>query len=99
MASLEVADSSFEFVRPAGTANAVQGLRADGKLEGANLLTALPFYAYLQGGDGSSELQLSIGTLIWIKVSGIWKQATPYIKIAGTWKQATTFIKVSGTWK
>jgi hypothetical protein len=38
-------------------------------------------------------------TLVWIKVSGTWKTATPYIKVSGTWKTATPYIKVSGTWK
>ena len=41
----------------------------------------------------------STNTIAWIKVAGVWKQATPYIKIAGVWKVATPFIKVSGTWK
>jgi hypothetical protein len=36
---------------------------------------------------------------IWLKVSGTWKEATPYIKISGTWKIATPYINVSGTWK
>lgn len=38
-------------------------------------------------------------TIVWLKVAGTWKQATPFIKIAGVWKQATPFIKISGTWK
>lgn len=38
-------------------------------------------------------------SLLWIKISGLWKQATCWIKVAGTWKQATPFIKVSGVWK
>jgi hypothetical protein len=36
---------------------------------------------------------------IWIKVSGVWKQATPFIKVSGVWKQSTPFIKISGIWK
>jgi hypothetical protein len=39
------------------------------------------------------------GTIVWIKVSGVWKQATPFIKVSGVWKQSTPYIKVSGTWK
>ena len=35
----------------------------------------------------------------WIKISGIWKQATPYVKIAGVWKLATPYIKIGGVWK
>jgi hypothetical protein len=40
-----------------------------------------------------------VATKAWIKVSGVWKEATPYIKVAGTWKVATPKTKVSGTWK
>ena len=36
---------------------------------------------------------------MWIKVAGVWKQATTYIKVAGVWKTATPKIKVSGTWR
>ena len=35
----------------------------------------------------------------WIKVSGVWKQATAYIKVSGVWKQATGYINISGVWK
>lgn len=35
----------------------------------------------------------------WIKISGVWKQATTWLKVSGTWKQATPKIKVSGIWK
>lgn len=38
-------------------------------------------------------------TIVWIKVSGTWRQATPYIKVNGVWKQATPKIKVGGIWK
>lgn len=38
-------------------------------------------------------------TIVWIKVAGVWKQATVWIKVAGVWKTATPFIKVSGVWK
>ena len=38
-------------------------------------------------------------TIMWLKVSGTWKQATPFIKVSGVWKQATPNIKISGTWK
>jgi hypothetical protein len=38
-------------------------------------------------------------TIVWIKVGGVWRQATVFIKVGGVWKQATPFIKVSGTWK
>jgi hypothetical protein len=38
-------------------------------------------------------------TIAWIKIAGVWKQATVYIKVAGVWKTATPAIKVSGIWK
>jgi hypothetical protein len=38
-------------------------------------------------------------TLAWLKVGGVWKQATVHIKVSGVWKTATPNIKVSGTWK
>ena len=34
----------------------------------------------------------------WIKIAGVWKQATAWIKISGVWKQTTAKIKASGTW-
>jgi hypothetical protein len=42
---------------------------------------------------------LPVGNLMWIKVSGVWKQAITWIKVSGTWKQSTPKIKVSGIWK
>jgi hypothetical protein len=39
------------------------------------------------------------GSKLWIKVSGVWKDATTHINVAGTWKVATVFFKDSGTWK
>ena len=39
------------------------------------------------------------GVTVWLKVAGVWKQATVFTKVAGTWKTATTFTKISGTWK
>lgn len=39
------------------------------------------------------------GSQLWIKVSGVWKQATAYIRVGGVWKVASPFIKVSGTWR
>lgn len=34
-----------------------------------------------------------------IKVSGVWKIATPYVKVSGVWKLVTPSYKVSGIWK
>jgi hypothetical protein len=38
-------------------------------------------------------------TLAWLKVGGVWKQATVHIKVSGVWKIATPKIKAGGTWK
>ena len=50
---------------------------------------------------GSIPIQAtpSVSSIFWIKVAGVWKQATAFIKISGVWKQATPYIKVSGIWK
>ena len=34
-----------------------------------------------------------------VKVSGVWKTATPFVKVSGVWKAVTPFYNVSGTWK
>jgi len=47
----------------------------------------------------SNQTAPPAGNIIWLKVSGTWKQATPFIKVGGTWKQATIFIKDAGVWK
>lgn len=39
-----------------------------------------------------------LGATVFLKVSGVWKQATLYRK-GGTWKNALAKIKVGGTWK
>lgn len=40
-----------------------------------------------------------VGTVVWLRVAGVWKITTPYIRVGGVWKAATPFIKVAGTWK
>ena len=41
----------------------------------------------------------SVSSIFWIKITGVWKQATAYIKVSGVWKTTTPYIKVSGVWK
>lgn len=37
---------------------------------------------------------------IWIKVAGVWKDATPKIKVAGVWKTVSQVsVKVAGVWR
>lgn len=39
-----------------------------------------------------------VGTIAYIKVSGVWQTATPYIKVGGTWQLAQPYIKAAGSW-
>jgi len=41
-----------------------------------------------------------INSKLWIKVSGVWKEATPWIKVSGVWTQVTrVWFKDLGVWK
>lgn len=36
----------------------------------------------------------------WIKVSGVWKEATTYVKVGGVWKLVNTvYLKVNNIWR
>ena len=39
------------------------------------------------------------GCQIYVKVNGVWKEATPYVKVGGVWKEASPSIKINGAWK
>lgn len=39
-----------------------------------------------------------VGTIAYIKVSGVWQLATPYIKVGGAWQLAQPYIKAAGAW-
>ena len=39
------------------------------------------------------------GCQIYVKVNGVWKEATPYVKVGGVWKEASPSTKINGTWK
>lgn len=41
----------------------------------------------------------SLGTQLWVKVSGVWKTATLWVRTGGMWKVATLKVKDAGTWK
>ena len=84
-------------VRDTGTANAVQGFVSDETVVSKNV-TALPTTFIFQLLE-YIQIPLSVGTIVWIKVSGVWKQAIPWIKVGGVWKQATPMIKIGGVWK
>lgn len=36
---------------------------------------------------------------VWVKHSGVWKQAVPYVKHNGTWKEATAMVRHNGKWR
>jgi hypothetical protein len=55
--------------------------------------------AAIELGQLPIEAEATTGVAVWIKITGVWKQAIPWIKIAGVWKQATPWIKISGIWK
>lgn len=60
------------------------------------------FFDGAQAEIGNLPIAASIiatATQAWIKVAGVWKQATMWIKVSGVWKTATPKIKVAGTWK
>lgn len=44
------------------------------------------------------EQEVVAGNKIWIKQSGVWKEATPWIKVSGVWKTASPKINISGSW-
>jgi hypothetical protein len=39
------------------------------------------------------------GTVVWLKVSGVWEEIVVWLNVGGTWKTSTPFIKVAGTWE
>jgi hypothetical protein len=41
----------------------------------------------------------SSSTVVWIRVSGVWKQAIALIRVSGVWKQATPFVRAAGAWR
>jgi hypothetical protein len=70
--------------------------------QGPNILSGLPTTFELESGDGDSTIQVyvsPVNSIMWIKISGVWKQTTPFIKVSGVWKQATPYIKNGGIWK
>lgn len=101
MNNLLVGGAAIQLKRDLGTPNVVQGFVTTGITRGATLASPLPTNYVFNAIEGSVQFILDVisGTVVWIKISGVWKQATPWIKVSGLWKQATAFIKESGTWK
>lgn len=84
-------------VRDKGSANAVQGFVNEETVVSKNII-ALPTTFIFQLLE-YIQIPLFIGTKIWLKVSGVWKETITWIKVSGVWKQTTPYIKVGGTWK
>ena len=84
-----------------GTAAPVQNMLVKGsELYGPNLTAALiGTYTFRAASGIRIPSAPGTGSVIWIKVAGVWKQASPYIKVAGVWKPATGYVKVAGAWK
>lgn len=40
-----------------------------------------------------------LGSTVFLKVGGVWRQAQAKVKVGGVWKDAVAKIKVGGTWK
>lgn len=34
----------------------------------------------------------------WVKVAGVWKQATTFIKVSGSWKSAVPYFRDASNW-
>jgi hypothetical protein len=67
------------------------------QVEAKSLDTKTLDVAYL----GQPFVGVTSGFNVYIKASGIWKQASAiYVKVSGVWKAATNiYVKASGTWK
>jgi len=36
---------------------------------------------------------------IWVRVSGVWRQAVPYVKVSGAWQVSKPKFNDADTWK
>lgn len=50
-------------------------------------------------GPWSTTRTIRTKNAVWVRVSGVWRQAIPYVKHAGTWKEATAMVRHNGTWR
>lgn len=50
-------------------------------------------------GPYSTARTIKTKNAVWVKVSGVWKQAVPYVKHNGAWKEATAMVKHNGSWR
>lgn len=100
--ALQGGHAPAQLVRDQGTPVTVQMIAKGSALYGAQLLVALGGTVLMFAGGGGAQEGFNpppASSTMWIKVAGVWKQATPWIKVAGVWKTATPWIKVGGVWK
>lgn len=101
MASLYGGDAPLTLSIGVGTPGAVQGVRAEGPMSGPRLAVALAGTVLMSAGGAPLQSPYSPpapASGAWIKVAGVWKNATVWIKVAGVWKTATPFVKAGGVW-
>lgn len=56
---------------------------------------------YSNGGVSAWSGTTSFTTLagVFVKVSGVWRPATPLVKVSGAWRPANSRVKVTGVWR
>lgn len=87
-------------VRDKGTANAVQGFVSRESVVIKNVTAlATSFIFQLIEYVQFVLTAAPTGTIIWLNVAGVWKQATGWLNVGGTWKQSSPFYNDNGTWK
>jgi hypothetical protein len=88
-------------VRDKGTSNAVQGFVSSESVVIKNVIALATNFLF----QLIEYVQLVIagappaGTIVWLNVSGVWKQTIEWLNVSGTWKTPTTFYNDNGTWK
>lgn len=50
-------------------------------------------------GPYSTARTIRTKNVVWVRVSGVWKQAVPYVKHNGVWKEATAMVRHNGVWR
>jgi hypothetical protein len=87
-------------VRDKGTANAVQGFVSSEIVVTKNVTAlATNFLFQLIEYVQFALTAAPSGTIVWLKVAGVWKQTIPWLNVIGTWKQPAPFYNDNGTWK
>jgi hypothetical protein len=98
--NLTAGGAPSQLVRDTGSPGAVQGFVTDTITQGPRLAAGLTTLFVFQLAEASMQIGIvAAAKQLWIKIAGVWKQATPWIKIAGVWKQATPWVKAGGVWE